>query len=50
RSKLTGSRPLVTRETAMLSERKYVYDSSKVKETLGFNFRSLEETLTWIAS
>jgi dihydroflavonol-4-reductase len=48
RSKLTGSRPLITRETAMLSERKYVYDNAKIKEALGFQFRSLEETLTWI--
>jgi dihydroflavonol-4-reductase len=50
RSKLTGSVPLVTRETARTSMAKQVYSAQKVEEALGFQFRTLEETIQWTCS
>ena len=47
RSFLTGSQPLVSRETALIARKNYVYDSQKIKDTLGFAFHSLEDTLSW---
>ncbi len=44
---LTGSQPYVTRETINLSRTDIIYDNTKVKEDLDFEFRNLEETVSW---
>lgn len=45
RSLLTGSKPLITRETARSAIHSYVYSSKKFKSEFGFSFRPLEQTL-----
>ncbi|MFN4146623.1 MAG: NAD-dependent epimerase/dehydratase family protein [Runella sp.] len=45
RSWLTGSRPLITRETAQTARTHFVYENQKIKEALSFQFRPLEETV-----
>jgi nucleoside-diphosphate-sugar epimerase len=42
---VTGTRPLVTAETAKLSRKNFRYDNSKVQKQLGMNFKPLEETV-----
>lgn len=42
---LLGAKPLITRETARSSQKKYTYSSKKVKDTLGFEFTPLEKTI-----
>jgi len=42
---LLGAKPLITRETARSSQKKYAYSNEKVKKTLHFEFESLENTL-----
>lgn len=46
RSWLTGSKPLITKETAKTARTKLVYDGQKIKQELGFQYKSLEETVT----
>lgn len=45
RARLTGSKPLITRETARTSKGNYRYPSTKLKQTLNFEFTPLEETI-----
>jgi nucleoside-diphosphate-sugar epimerase len=45
RSRLFGSSPLITKETALTSQLRIKYDSTKIKETLHYNFNSLDKTL-----
>ncbi|MCS6917175.1 MAG: NAD-dependent epimerase/dehydratase family protein [Chitinophagales bacterium] len=45
RSRLVGTKPLLTRESARLSCSWSRFDSSKVQRTLGFRFRSVDECL-----
>lgn len=45
RTKLTGSKPFITKETAMTSQRTHYYDNSRVKEKLGFEFRNVKDTV-----
>lgn len=45
RARLTGSKPLITRETARTSKGNYRYPSTKLKRTLNFEFTPLEETI-----
>lgn len=42
---LFGSKPLISRETARSSQKKYTYSNEKVKKILHFEFESLENTL-----
>jgi dihydroflavonol-4-reductase len=44
---LTGSRPLVTKETAQLAGKNITYSSEKVKRTLGIEFQSIESSILW---
>lgn len=46
RAWLTGSTPLITRETARSSSSRYAYAGQKIAETLDFQYRPLSETLT----
>jgi len=45
RSWLTGSRPLITKETAKTARTQFIYDGKKVNQTLGFEYRKLDETV-----
>lgn len=46
RSKITGSPPLITRETMAMSSRRFYYDNAKIKTALpGFAFNPIEETV-----
>ncbi|MDQ4141459.1 MAG: NAD-dependent epimerase/dehydratase family protein [Bacteroidota bacterium] len=47
RSFFTGQRPLITKDTARITKRNYLYSSDKIKKQLLFSFESLEETLNW---
>ncbi len=47
RGKLTGKRPLITKETARIAQEKHFYSNAKVKKATGMEFRPLEETLQW---
>lgn len=44
-SKITGKKAAITKETARSSFNTTVYDASKVKNALNFEFKSLEETV-----
>ncbi|HEX5167534.1 MAG TPA: NAD-dependent epimerase/dehydratase family protein [Cyclobacteriaceae bacterium] len=45
RSFITGSEPLVTKETAQLANTTIVYSNEKVKNKLNFIFQSIDDTL-----
>lgn len=47
RSRISGQQALITKETARISMANFHFDNRKVKETLDFNFRSLDESLDW---
>ncbi|RDC64995.1 NAD-dependent epimerase/dehydratase family protein [Adhaeribacter pallidiroseus] len=47
RSFFTGKRPLITKDTARITKRNYLYTSDKIKKQLPFTFKTLEETLNW---
>ena len=47
--KLTGKKPVITKETARTAQKTYFYDNSKVKKSLGFEFRDLKESVLEIA-
>lgn len=45
KSFLTGGAPLITRETAKTAQLKILQKNRKIREALGFEFRTLDETL-----
>ncbi|PKV66794.1 NAD-dependent epimerase/dehydratase family protein [Pontibacter ramchanderi] len=47
RAWLTGSRPLITKDTARVSAKSHVFDNRKVRETTGITFRPLTESIAW---
>lgn len=47
RGTLTGSNPLVTKETAQLAGRSFTYSNQKIKNTLGIEFQSIESSISW---
>lgn len=47
RSVLTGSRPLITKETAQLAGKNFTYSNTKVKKAIGLEFQSIESTISW---
>jgi nucleoside-diphosphate-sugar epimerase len=47
RTRITGTEPLITSETARLANAFFEYDNQKVKKALNFNFQSIENTLQW---
>jgi dihydroflavonol-4-reductase len=47
RTRLTGSEPIITRETARLAGTHYYYSAEKIKKALNFQFQSFEETAHW---
>lgn len=47
RSRITGSEPLITRQTAKITKESFQYSNRKVVQQLGISFRNLNETLDW---
>ncbi|WP_347157196.1 NAD-dependent epimerase/dehydratase family protein [Pontibacter chitinilyticus] len=47
RAWFTGSRPLITKDTARVSGKSHLFSSDKVRQALGFEFRALPETIAW---
>ncbi|WP_242920868.1 NAD-dependent epimerase/dehydratase family protein [Pontibacter liquoris] len=47
RSWLTGSRPLITKDTARVSAKSHLFSNEKVRKATGIAFRPLSETITW---
>ncbi|OON70486.1 NAD-dependent epimerase/dehydratase family protein [Hymenobacter sp. CRA2] len=47
RSLVTGSRPLITKDTARAGRRPVVYRAEKVQRAVGLEFRPLAETIRW---
>ncbi|MEZ4904541.1 MAG: hypothetical protein R2822_23725 [Spirosomataceae bacterium] len=45
RSWLTGSKPLITRETAKTARTKFIYDGQKIKQALVIEYKPLDETI-----
>ncbi len=50
RSWLTGTSPLITRETAQGASRRYAYPGNKIGQVLDFQYRPLAQTLARIAT
>jgi len=47
RTRISGTEPFITRETARLADAIFEYDNQKVKKALNFNFQSIDETIQW---
>jgi nucleoside-diphosphate-sugar epimerase len=47
RSTVTGSEPLITKETAKIARQKITYSNDRAVKDLGIKFRSLSDTLDW---
>jgi dihydroflavonol-4-reductase len=47
RSWLTGSRPLITKDTARVSSKDHFFNNTKVQKATGLEFRGLSETIAW---
>ncbi len=47
RSRITGSEPLITRQTAKITKESFRFNNRKVVQQLGISFRDLNETLDW---
>lgn len=45
KSALTGGAPLITKETAKTAQLRIMQKNGKIRETLGFEFRTLDQTL-----
>ncbi len=47
RGRVTGKRPLITKETARIAQERHFYTNLKVREATGMEFRPLHETIEW---
>jgi len=47
RSRITGSEPMITRQSVRVSKENFFFANDKVKRELGISFRSAEETIAW---
>jgi dihydroflavonol-4-reductase len=47
RSKILSKEPLLTVETARLAGTRFTYDNTKIKETLDFQFQTIDTTIDW---
>ncbi len=50
KAKLLGNDPLITRETAASAKTSFIYENTKLKNAINFEFRSLEFTLERICN
>jgi dihydroflavonol-4-reductase len=44
---LTGSKPLITKETAQMAQKSHIYSNKKIKNTIGYEFKNIDETIDW---
>lgn len=49
RTWLTGTKPLITKETAQSAARRIKYNNEKIKSALEFNFQPIEKTITRVS-
>lgn len=49
RTWLIGTKPLITKETAQSSARRFRYDNGKIKKTIGFEFQPIEKTIARVS-
>lgn len=47
RTRLTGTEPIITRETARLAGTHFHYSAQKIQKTLDFKFQSFDATANW---
>lgn len=47
RSKIGGSEPLITKETARLAGTHFTYKNNKIRNLLNFDFRSIDDSTSW---
>ncbi len=50
RSWLTGSRPLITKETAKTARTRLVFDGKKIQQAVGLTYRSLDDTVKRVST
>lgn len=50
KSKIFGSSPMITKETAMISAKSFSFDSSKSIQTFDFQYRPMDETIQAIGA
>lgn len=50
RTHLTGSEPIITRETARLAGTNFFYNARKIQKTLDYNFQTFDATVKWCCS
>ena len=43
----TGKKPLITKETARIADKKHVYSNKKIKTWLNYEFIPIEQTIEW---
>jgi len=49
RTWLMGTKPLITKETAQSSARRFRYNSGKIKKAIGFEFQPIERTIARVS-
>ncbi|MBX2895677.1 MAG: NAD-dependent epimerase/dehydratase family protein [Cyclobacteriaceae bacterium] len=47
RSRITGSEPMITRQSARVTKENFFFANDKVKHELGISFSTAEETIAW---
>ncbi|MCU0367594.1 MAG: NAD-dependent epimerase/dehydratase family protein [Cyclobacteriaceae bacterium] len=47
RSRITGSEPLITRQSAKIAKEKFYYSGTRVSQKFNLNMRNLDDTLDW---
>lgn len=50
RTRLSGTEPIITRETARLAGTHFHYDSKKIQKTLDYKFQTFDATVKWCCS
>ncbi|WP_017730236.1 SDR family NAD(P)-dependent oxidoreductase [Nafulsella turpanensis] len=47
RSRLMGEQPVITKETLKLAQQQLIFDNTKIRQTLDYQFIPLEESIRW---
>ncbi|MBT1705738.1 NAD-dependent epimerase/dehydratase family protein [Chryseosolibacter indicus] len=47
RAKLSGSEPLITKETARLAGTRFAYNNNKITRLLDFSFKPIDDSVSW---
>ena len=50
RSSVFGSKPLITRETAITSSQEYIYSGDRITKTIDFQYTPFEDTIHFLAA